>query len=146
MELKRISPEEAQKLMDEEGYVYLDVRSIPEYEAGHPSGAYNVPLMHMGQSGMEPNPDFLDVVQASFSKDAKLVVGCKSGGRSQRAAQQLLQAGYQNVVDQRAGFSGAKDSFGQQLEAGWQPKDLPVSTEPESGRTYADLASKAGKQ
>lgn len=146
MELKRISPEEAQKLIDEEGYVYLDVRSIPEFEAGHPSGAYNVPLMHMGQAGMEPNPDFLDVVQANFPKDAKLVVGCKSGGRSQRAAQHLLQAGYQHVIDQRAGFAGATDSFGQLAEAGWEPKQLPVSQQPEPDHDYQALAENAGTQ
>ena len=27
-----------------EGYIYVDVRSIPEFEQGHPEGAVNVPL------------------------------------------------------------------------------------------------------
>ena len=60
METKRISPAEAKALLDE-GYVYVDVRSIPEFDAGHPRGAYNVPLNHQGPNGMQPNPDFLAV-------------------------------------------------------------------------------------
>ena len=94
MPVKRISPEEAKALVDGEGYAYLDVRSIPEFEAGHPRGAFNVPLNHMGPAGMSPNPEFLSVVEKSFAKDAKLVVGCKGGGRSLRAAELMQAAGY----------------------------------------------------
>ena len=39
MAVNRVSPEEARDLMDKEGYAYLDVRSVPEFEAGHPTGA-----------------------------------------------------------------------------------------------------------
>ena len=63
MTVKRVSPEEAKKLIDDEGYVYVDVRSLPEFEAGHPTGAYNVPLMHQGPAGMTPNPDFMAVME-----------------------------------------------------------------------------------
>ena len=94
MPVKRVSPDEALALMQEEGYVYLDVRSVPEFEAGHPEGAYNVPLLDMGPQGMTPNPAFLQVVQAHFPKDAKLVVGCKAGGRSLSAASLLEANGY----------------------------------------------------
>ena len=82
------------------------MRSVPEFEAGHPTGAFNVPLMHMGPGGMSPNPDFMAVVQKSFPTDAKLVLGCKGGGRSLRAAEMLQAAGFTAVVDQRAGFEG----------------------------------------
>ena len=94
MSVKRISPEEAHELVTGGGYAYLDVRSVPEYEAGHPTGAFNVPLMHQGAAGMEPNPAFASVVQAVFPKDAKLIVGCKAGGRSKRAAEILSGLGY----------------------------------------------------
>src|SRR6185295_9135998 len=105
MPVKRVAPEEARDLMDQ-GYTYLDVRSIPEFEAGHPTGAYNVPLMHMGPGGMAPNPDFLSVVQKRFPTETPLVIGCKAGGRSARAAAVLEGAGYTNLVDQRAGYDG----------------------------------------
>jgi rhodanese-related sulfurtransferase len=126
--VKRISPEEARTLMDEEGYAYLDVRSVPEFEAGHPQGAYNIPLAHLGPAGMTPNFDFLAVVQKTFPKDSKLVVGCKSGGRSLQAATMLLSSGYTNVIDQRCGFGGGVDASG-----------LPTSNQAEAGRSYEEL-------
>jgi rhodanese-related sulfurtransferase len=145
MTIKRVSPEEAKQLLDGEGYVYLDVRSIPEFEQGHPEDAYNIPLLHMTPGGMQPNPDFMDVVSATFDRDTKVVVGCKAGGRSLRAAQAMLQAGYTQVIDQRAGFVGATNPFGQVTEPGWQPQGLPVATEATEGHAYAELAAKAGK-
>lgn len=140
MSIKRVSPEEAKALVEDEGYVYLDVRSVPEFEAGHPAGAYNIPLAHMTQGGMRPNADFLAEVAAAFPVDTKLVLGCKSGGRSLRAAQALSQAGYEHLVDQRAGFGGARDGFGQLREPGWQASGLAVATEAEPGRSYAELS------
>ncbi len=145
MTLKRISPQEANELMQSEGYVYIDVRSIPEFSAGHPKGAYNVPLLHRGPSGMSPNGDFLTVVESSFPKDTKLVVGCQVGGRSLRAAGVLIAAGYVEVVDQRAGFGGARGSFGEVEEPGWQAAGLDVATGAEPGRSYEELAASAGK-
>ena len=136
MPVKRISPEEARDLMDREGYTYLDVRSVPEFEAGHPKGAFNIPLMHMGPGGMAPNPDFLAVVQKTFPADSKLVVGCKAGGRSLRAAGMLEAAGFTNVVDQRAGYEGGGG------EPGWKPRGLPTSAAAEPGRAYESLIGK----
>ena len=46
MAIKHVDVKEAYRLQGEEGYAYIDVRSIPEYEAGHPAGAHNVPLLH----------------------------------------------------------------------------------------------------
>ena len=44
------------------------------------------------------------------------------------------------VVDQRAGWGGAKNSFGQIQEPGWKDAGLPTSTSAEPGRSYADLS------
>ena len=138
MAVKRISPAEAHQLMKDEGYVYLDVRSVPEFAAGHPTGAYNIPLLDMGPGGMTPNPDFLAVVEKAFPRDARLVVGCKAGGRSAKAAALLTQAGFTNLVDQRAGYDGAPLPTGG-VEPGWRPKGLPTSTESAPDRTYDGL-------
>lgn len=145
MTVKRVSPKEADRLMREEGYLYLDVRSVPEFEAGHPTGAYNVPLMHATASGMQPNRDFMSVVESLFPKDAKLVVGCRTGNRSLAAARAMLQAGFHNVVDQRAGVDGTRNAFGQILERGWDDEGLEISTEPDPDRSYAALSSPAGR-
>ncbi len=138
MAVKRVSPEEAQELLAKDGYVYLDVRSIPEFESGHPEGAYNVPLLHYGPGGMTPNPDFLSVVEKRFPRDAKLVVGCKMGGRSRQAASVLESAGYTNLADQVCGFEGGPG------QPGWRPKGLPVALQAAADHTYEGL-SKAAK-
>jgi rhodanese-related sulfurtransferase len=138
MAVKRVSPEEALDLIEKEGWVYVDVRSMPEFEAGHPKGAYNVPLLHRGAWKMSPNADFLSTIEKNFPKDAKIVVGCQSGGRSLQAASILLSAGYAHVVDQRAGFGGGMGPGGRP-EPGWGPKGLPTSRSAEPGRTFEEL-------
>jgi rhodanese-related sulfurtransferase len=140
----RISPTEADALAREQGYVHLDVRSVPEFVQGHPRGAYNVPLLEPGPHGMVENANFLRVVQASFAPDTGLVVACRSGNRSQRAAELLIAAGYTRVVEQRAGFAGAKDPFGGAAEPGWQPAGLAVAVDAEPGHDYASLRARAG--
>ena len=139
----RVSPQDAKKLLDE-GYVYVDVRTQAEYAAGHPVGAVNVPVAVSSGGGMAPNPEFVAVVEALYPKDAKLVVGCQGGVRSLRAAGMLVGAGYTQIVDQRAGYGGARDAFGQVAEAGWAPAGLPVETAT-AGGSYAELRAKAGK-
>jgi rhodanese-related sulfurtransferase len=85
--------------------------------------------------GMSPNTDFLTVMQRHFPNDAKIVVGCKSGGRSLQAATILLSSGYTDVIDQRAGFTGGS-------EPGWQPNGLPTATAAPEDHTYAGLGGK----
>jgi rhodanese-related sulfurtransferase len=91
---------------------------------------------------MRPNGDFMSVVNAVFSKDSKLVVGCRSGNRSLRAAEALLAAGFERVVDQRAGHDGARDAFGQLQEAGWHGVGLEVSDQAYPDRTYEALLAR----
>lgn len=139
---KRVTPNEAADLV-KEGWVYLDVRSIPEFEQGHPQGAVNIPLLHAQAGRMAPNPDFQRVVEATFPRDAKLVVGCKMGGRSMQAAALLEAAGYAQLVDVRGGFSGERDMFGRETSPGWVTCGLPVATTAEAGRSYADCQKKS---
>lgn len=141
MAVKRVSPAEAHELVRNEGYVYVDVRSVPEFEAGHPEGAYNVPILHMGPMGMSPNRDFVEVIQRNFPKNAKLVLGCRSGGRSLQAAHVLASVGFTDLVDQRAGFDGGIGPDG--FEAGWLPKGLPVATGAPAEHSYEGLSGKA---
>jgi rhodanese-related sulfurtransferase len=138
---KRVVPKEAAALL-EEGWGYLDVRSIPEFEQGHPTGAANVPLLHFQNGRMAPNADFQRVVEANFAKDAKLVVGCKAGGRSLQAATLMEAAGYTNVVDMRGGFHGERDPYGRASVAGWEAEGLPVETTSAPDKTYDALSKK----
>lgn len=133
---KRVDPQEAKRLVDE-GWTYLDVRSVVEFEQGHPEGAYNVPLLDFVPGrGMTPNPDFLDEVRARFEAATTLVVGCKAGGRSARAAEMLLAAGFSSVVDMMGGYAGEFDEAGRPVCLGWLERGLPVATEALPGRSY----------
>ena len=139
-DIKRISPQEASEKMAA-GYTYVDVRTVEEFADGHPAGAVNVPIALSGPGGMEGNESFVSVMKAAFATDAKIVVGCKAGGRSLRAAQILLGEGFTNVVDQRAGWDGARTAFGQ-LEPGWSRVGLPTEAGQPTGRAWADMKAK----
>ena len=143
MSVKRVSASEAAEMMTEAGYVYVDVRSIPEFDAGHPEGAYNIPLVQMGPGGMAPNPDFLRVFEDAFPKDARLILGCQTGVRSLQAAQILQAQGFSDVVDHRPGFAGAPPTMGAGPEPGWRALGLPVATQAAEGRAYPALAAAA---
>jgi len=131
-------------MVESDGYVYIDVRSEPEFDQGHPAPAVNIPLLRADeQTGqMTPNPDFIRVVQANFPEDAQLFMGCRSGQRSAHAVQLLQSAGYQTVVNMRCGFSGETTPFGQVLNPGWEEVGLPVSRESGQGISYASLLAK----
>ena len=142
--IKTVTPKEAKELIDAKGYRYVDVRSEWEFEQGHPEGAVNIPILHMSPgSGPEPNARFLDVVEANFDKDARIVVGCKSGGRSHRAAEKLVAAGFTDIVNMDGGFSGRYDQLNQLVQPGWTQEELPVSDETGDGVSYKSLAAKA---
>lgn len=130
-------------LREDASVVYLDVRSEPEFKAGHPAGAYNVPLLHLDEATgrPEPNSDFERVVANVFSKTTKVIVGCQSGGRSQRAAEILAGLGFTDVSNMQGGFGGARDPSGQVTMAGWQESGLPVESTPLPGRSYAELSA-----
>jgi rhodanese-related sulfurtransferase len=111
----RISPTEAHAKVKDEGFTYVDVRTPEEFASGRPAGAINVPL----------DERFVSAMEAKFAKDARIIVGCKAGGRSLRAAQSLIGAGFTNILDQRAGFDGARGPFGEVTEPGWSRAGLP---------------------
>jgi rhodanese-related sulfurtransferase len=126
--IHQVSAEQAHALMaQDQTIIYLDVRTVPEFEAGHPPAALNIPVVlpNPALRKMVPNPDFLSTVEATLPKDTKIIVGCMSGGRSQFAAGVLQDAGYQNVANMQGGFGGARDQMGQLLVPGWQDHGLP---------------------
>jgi rhodanese-related sulfurtransferase len=138
---KIVTPEEAQALMAA-GHTYVDVRSEAEFAAGHPKGALNVPVTHIGPAGAEPNQDFVAVMERAFEKDAPLVVGCQSGGRSRRAVAMLEAAGFSGLSDMSAGFAGARDAFGR-ATPGWSKLGLPIEQGTPEGQSYANVKSRS---
>ena len=138
MAIDQTTPNGAKEALDNNSEaVYLDVRSIPEFTQGHAAGAINIPLLHMQGGQMAPNPDFQKVVLAVLPKNKPLFVGCKMGGRSQRACEILDALGYENIHNIDGGFGGN----GQQR--GWKDLGLPVSTDNGDGVSYESLQSRA---
>ena len=85
-----ITAEEAKQIMDtQEGYVILDVRTQEEFDAGHIPNAIVIPNTEIEQRAERELPD----------KDQLLLVYCRSGNRSKKAAEILVQLGYTNIKE-----------------------------------------------
>jgi rhodanese-related sulfurtransferase len=133
MAVRIISSTEALALRDTDA-IFLDVRSVEEFEAGHMPGAYNIPLLEQHAGAMKPNPLFAEQVGAALPRDRTIVVSCKAGGRSARASAVLEQLGFERVLDHGGGWSGNA------TDAGWPRSGGPVTTDAEPGRSHRDLA------
>ena len=144
MAVKQLTPQQASDLMQQDAkVVYLDVRTVPEFSAGHAQRGINIPAFFFQQPGQPtPNADFVKVVEANIAKDATIVVGCQAGGRSQRAAEMLDKAGYSNVSNMMGGFGGGQDQTGKAI-AGWRDAGLSVTTDNGEGISYSSLTVKA---
>jgi phage shock protein E len=86
------------------GVQLLDVRTQSEWNEGHLQGAKLVTLAKDG---------FLDQAKAALDSKKPVLVYCKSGGRSAKAAKQLREAGF-TVYDLAGGITA------------WQKAGKPV--------------------
>lgn len=84
----------------------LDVRTPEEYAEGHIAGAVNIDVQ---------SDDFQQLAEKELSKDATILVYCRSGRRSLHAAEILTRLGYR-VVNLKGGILD------------WQDSGLPVTT------------------
>ena len=87
---RRVASDEAQRMMAENtNYIILDVRTAGEYAGGHIQHAINVPNESITTAPPKELPD----------KDQMIFVYCRSGARSQQAAQKLANMGYIHIVE-----------------------------------------------
>lgn len=85
-----ISAVEAKQIMDtQKGYIILDVREQEEYKQLHIPGAKLLPLGQIEARAEQELPD----------KEQLLLVHCRSGVRSKKAAAILVKLGYKTVKD-----------------------------------------------
>jgi rhodanese-related sulfurtransferase len=126
--------------------VILDVRSTPEYKAGYPEGAYNVPYPFIyqycennartpdgacaprtgGDQIRQTNEAFVNYVQAIIpNKDTPIYTLCRTGVRSVAASNLLTDAGYTHVRNIWEGFVGinlkAPKIVGYELDGNGEP-------------------------
>ena len=143
MSICEITPQQAKKLLDENpDYVYLDVRTEPEFEAGRTPGAINIPLIRLdpASGGMAFNSGFVSEVGQRISRTSKVIVGCQSGGRSAKACEILSEVGYDSVVNMAGGFGGVPGPGGQVIEPGWSTLGYPIETGDAGERSFASLS------
>lgn len=90
-EIKKVSFEEAKKIMDENPtFVMIDVRDEAEFISGHASDAILLPLD-------EITPESVDFEVGN--KETPILLYCKSGERSHKAALLISSYGYTKVYD-----------------------------------------------
>lgn len=144
MNIPQVSPADAKRLIDSDpDVVYLDVRTVPEFSAGHPPGAINIPIAELNPATgcMEMNRDFLAAVQRAIPADRRVIVGCMSGGRSQAAAELMFEAGFRKVSNLAGGFGGVVAPSGEVIEDGWSTLGYEVERGDGGDRSYAGLRS-----
>jgi uncharacterized membrane protein YsdA (DUF1294 family)/rhodanese-related sulfurtransferase len=86
---QKITPEEAKSLIESGKATILDVRTAAEFEEGHIPDAILIPDTEITDRAAELLPD----------KRRIILVYCRSGVRSVRAAHILIELGYAQVYD-----------------------------------------------
>jgi sulfur-carrier protein adenylyltransferase/sulfurtransferase len=105
-QIEELSPAEAKREIDTGGVVLVDTREPHEYEEAHIEG------------GRLVAPGLLRDEIASVVPDRaqRVVLYCRSGNRSGKAAQEMAELGYENVANVDGGILA------------WQEQGLPVVT------------------
>ncbi len=99
--MQEVSPTEAQRRV-QNGALLIDVREANEYEEVHAQGAQLLALSE------------LETRFGELPKDKELIMICRSGARSGRATQFLLDHGYSEVLNLTGGTLA------------WQEQGLPT--------------------
>lgn len=135
------------RISSSDSSLFIDVRTRAEVEFVGMTDMvdFNIPYMtHDNESWntkkkhfkSEPNSNFSIAIEdaikkKSLNKDSKIIVMCRSGSRSAKAANLLSQLGYKNVYSVVDGFEGDKAKFGaskgHRTVNGWKNAGLPWS-------------------
>ena len=107
MSIKVIEVNDLQAALDGGGTV-IDVREADEYTAGHIKSAISVPL------------STITVEFERFRSETDVYIVCRSGGRSMKACEFLVDQGIVNVVNV-AGGTMAWQASGNEVNLGEQP-------------------------
>ena len=87
---QQITQEEAKNMMDTQEAIVLDVREQDEFDAGHIPGAVLLPVGTITK----------DTAAAVIPElDSVVLVYCRSGNRSKKASQALVDLGYTGIYE-----------------------------------------------
>jgi len=128
-----------EKLVLEDGYTLVDIRDSIQYDRSHFKNSEYIPLyvpdngtdfqsrlnqqLHAGSVGNQfgtkhtvRNTEFESMVAAKFNKDAKLLLCCQQGLRSNGAAQELAASGFSDLAVIEGGLNQLKENVIGSLE------------------------------
>jgi len=94
-EIKLVTPEEMQTLLEQKDVQLVDVRTPKELEDGFIDNAQNIDF----------NSPTFDEDILKLDKSKPVVLYCKSGGRSAKCAEKLKAAGFIKVFDLDGGIT-----------------------------------------
>jgi rhodanese-related sulfurtransferase len=133
--------------------LFIDIRTKGEVQfLGTPTVIdQNVPFIEIdnppnwdknsNRYSMSLNPDFVGAVAAlaarmNLCKDDPIILICRSGDRSPRAADLLQKTGYTKVYSVVDGFEGDMSAAGRREINGWKNAGLPWSYKITEGQAY----------
>lgn len=133
--IKEISSQQAWEILEGDPQaVLLDVRTSMEYEyVGHPLNAMHVPWMDAPDWNIDAR--FVDNVRDALVKrsgsdqdleSTVILAICRSGKRSQAAAEKLVSHGFNHLYNIEDGFEGDMDNKKHRNTInGWRVANLP---------------------
>jgi rhodanese-related sulfurtransferase len=120
-----VPPKLAWALVQAGEAVLVDVRTPEERKfVGHVPGSQHV--VWASGTAMTRNPRFVRELEAKVGKDATVLLLCRSGKRSDLAADAAAKAGFTRVYNVLEGFEGEIDEHRHRGGlGGWRSCDLP---------------------
>ena len=103
-QIKLVTTEEAQALLEKEEVQLIDVRTLEEYKEGFISNAVNIDFLAS---------TFLENIQ-QLDKEKPIIVYCRSGKRSANSSKVLEEVGFKEIYDLEGGIMK------------WQEKKLEI--------------------
>lgn len=94
-EIKLVTADEMQTLMELDDVQLVDVRTPEEYKEGFIANAQNIDF----------NSPTFDEDVSKLDKNKPVILYCKGGGRSSKCSKKLLEAGFVKIYDLKGGIT-----------------------------------------
>ena len=107
-EIKLVTPEEMQTLIEQKDVQLVDVRTPEERKEGYIEHSQNIDFN---------SPTFDEDIN-KLDKSKPVILYCKSGGRSAKCSEKLIDAGFVKVYDLEGGITQ------------WKYQGLEIKTQP----------------
>lgn len=98
-EIQVLEAAEFNRVISKDPNQFIDIRTPEEFEAGHIKGAENIDFLAEG---------FLSKIE-NLDRDQPLIIYCRTGNRSAKAASKLSELGFKKIIDLKGGYKAWED-------------------------------------